>query len=216
MDKKKEWYKKLWAIILFVIILFWMLNNIFSDYESPEYSSDYDLVQQKTPYDEYNVLVELAMQNINQFAQIDCKNQANFNKASLGNVFHVHSKWIPSTKEGTFDSLVEGVKNNGCTNLYPNFVTYIVFDGEVIRRFESGCYSGAEPLKPTEGYGHAGVFYYKEDITVNKTGKYIVQKEVFDCKTKELLSKKAVMVDMGNINDNYYNKVVFAAPISIN
>ncbi len=44
---------------------------------------------------------------------------------------------------------------------------------------------------------------------------YIFQREWLDCPTKTTLSKKAVLVKMGEINEKYYNKVIEVDPITI-
>ncbi|MBI2233070.1 MAG: hypothetical protein HYU56_04065 [Candidatus Aenigmarchaeota archaeon] len=146
---------------------------------------------------------------------IDCSNPNNYNRSSIGHGFYLNSKWIPSTKEGTFDTIVESVVNTGCTNLYTRYLTYIVFNSSVIKKYDSGCYPNAEPLRPTKGFAHAGVFLWTENLVVNQTGQYLVQIDIMDCIANETLSKKAVIVDMGNINSEYYNRVDSSNSINI-
>lgn len=148
--------------------------------------------------------------------KIDCSNTKNYNKSQLGYEFYIESKWIPSTKEGNFQGGMDIISNRGCTNLYLNYKLYLVFNSEVIKKIDFGCYPNNEPLRPTNGYiGTNNWLMMKEDWIVNQTGTYFVQIELIDCKTNETLTKKAVMVDMGNINEKYYNRVVSAIPIDI-
>lgn len=171
-------------------------------------------------YDDRGISIELkemmSIPYLKSINKTDCSEPANYGKSQMGYGFYAVSKWIPSTGEGTFDSIVEAVTNTGCTNLFPRYIVYIIFGSEVIKKIDYGCYPDAEPLRPTEGYASGGALYFEgEKYVVNQTGQYIVQTDVIDCVTNDFLARKAVMVDMGNINEDYYNQVVASKPLNI-
>ncbi len=149
--------------------------------------------------------------------QIDCSNPLNYNKSSFENAFYITSQWIPSTNEGMFDTESNVGINNGCTNLYPEYITKIIFNSNIIQEYDSSCYdymsSVLLPTQTTDSAGEiTGAPISLSSLLINQTGKYLVQRQVIDCKTNQTLSTFTIGIDVGNTIGNYYNKVDFINP----
>ena len=164
-------------------------------------------------YDKQGVSATLRKRLMSSPQQIDCINPNNYNKSSLYYEFYINSKWLPSTQEGTFDGDMARIRNTGCTNLFLESTTYIIFNSTVVHKFEMPCSS--QPVRPTDGTVGGGMFIEGIGFIANQTGKYIVQKEFKDCKKNITLIKRAVVIDMGNINKDFYNKVDYTTPVDI-
>lgn len=216
-------------VFFFAIFSNWFFGNDKIDNQKPITQGYYPTTNSEASepaYNSYGISKELQQKTTLPYLEynsekIDCSNSKNYDRLSLAYSFYISSKWIPSTKEGTFYTDANVILNNGCTNLYPHYITQIVFNSLIIEEEDSLCdvydvaVSGeyvAEPLRPTETLVSVGAFMLTNKnrlyfLSVNQTGNYFIRRMVSDCKTNQTLVDTTIKIKMGDIIQDYYNKV---------
>ena len=87
---------------------------------------------------------------------------------------------------------------------------YLVLDSKIIKQSETNCYFDNQ-LRPTQSESLYGVFDFErfgEEFIVHEIGNYTLQRNIINCETGEILAERAILINMGDINEGYYNKVM--------
>jgi len=155
-------------------------------------------------FDKYNISKKLSdfVMFGNNDSQVDCSIEENENERKAFIYFALPSKWIPSINEG-FSELIEyQYMNLGCKK-EKVFLEISIKKGSdyILNTSLTNC----KELMPTESSGIA-FMPLMQKIKFNSTGLHTIKINLVNCEDEFVLSSSEIIIDVGNINSEFYNK----------